>query len=109
MMQPRRATFSPELILRLQTTVGNRAVQRLLENRYRIEESEPVETAWWRWRFWLIGAAGVLGAIAGAILWFRFHLHMAGVVVLFAFAAVALCVVGWNRFGLVRSRKAATE
>ncbi len=102
MMKPRRAPLSPELILRLQTTVGNRAVQRLLENRYRIEESEPVEPAWWRWRFWLIGAAGLLGAIAGAILWFSLHLHIAGIIAPFVAVAVALCIVGWNRYRLDR-------
>ncbi len=103
MMQRRRAPLSPELILRLQTTVGNRAVQRLLENHYRIEESEPVEPVWWRRRFWLIGAAGLLGAIAGAILWFELHLHIAAIMVPFVAAAVALGIVGWNRYRLDRS------
>lgn len=109
MMQPRRAPLSPELILRLQTTVGNRAVQRLMENRYRIEESEPVEAAWWRWRFWLIAAAGVLGAITGVILWFGFHMHAAAITASLVAAAIALCIAGWIRFGLVRSRKASMD
>jgi hypothetical protein len=103
MMQPRRAPLSPELILRLQTTVGNRAVQRLMERR-EPEAPEPAERLWLRWRFCLVGgAAGLFGAIIGAILWFGFHRHIAGIIALFVAAAVVLCVVGWNRYRLHRT------
>jgi hypothetical protein len=43
MRQPVRVLLSTELILRLQTTAGNRAVQRLIErNRPKKEEPAPV-------------------------------------------------------------------
>ncbi len=103
MMQPRRAPLSPELILRLQTTVGNRAVQRLMDARQPTEPAAPVVPVWVRWRFWLIGGASSFGAIAGAILWLGLHLHVAGIIAPFVVAAVALCVVGWNRYRLGRS------
>ena len=56
MTQPRRATVSPELILRLQTTVGNRAVQRLMEGEStprRRATARTEESAFCRmWRSW---------------------------------------------------------
>jgi hypothetical protein len=64
MRPPNRAPLSPELILRLQTAVGNRAVLRLIERARSNEQSSPVPEpephrppGWWRRHFGWIAAA----------------------------------------------------
>lgn len=64
MREPNRAPLSPELILRLQTTAGNRAVQRLIE-RSRTEEQPVPEpqrpSGWWRRHLgWIAAACRIL-------------------------------------------------
>jgi hypothetical protein len=67
--------MSPELILQLQTTVGNRAVQRLLEPPAPIEGPAPIpQTAWWRhWRFAVLTGSAILAACLSAAVWFLLH------------------------------------
>jgi hypothetical protein len=93
------ARFSPELILRLQTTVGNHAVQRLLERRIRIEEPEFVQPARRRWQIWWIGGTTALGTVAGVCVWFWFRDQTLAIALPFAAAVIALTVVAWVRSG----------
>ena len=64
-MRRREETLSAETILWLQTTCGNRAVQRLLARRAaeRAQRQASVDRheTWWQWTLRLFGYRGVQG------------------------------------------------
>jgi hypothetical protein len=72
MPQSGRTPLSAELILRLQTTAGNRAVQRLMERRKASEalpEPEPAPVPAPSHRLSWVGGGAIIGALAGGALW----------------------------------------
>jgi hypothetical protein len=75
MAQPGQTPLSAELILRLQATAGNRAVQRLIETRYAPEPDpqpatpQPVPQTEINRAIYQAVCAPALGAAAGALLW----------------------------------------
>ena len=89
-MKPtRRGSLSPELILRLQRTAGNRAVKGLIERRRAasvvIPEAQPPspvevlaktdqpEPSWWRSRIKWFAGSGALSLSLGSLVWLSRH------------------------------------
>jgi hypothetical protein len=81
-------SLSPELILRLQRTAGNRAVQRLIERSRAaslvISDAQPAsfevlakteqpEPSWWRRRLGWIAGPGTLALSLGLFHWLTLH------------------------------------
>ncbi len=115
--QPQPEPLSRELILRLQATAGNRAVQRLIKRRRVLVKktemveltmsveafnvADPPEPSWWRRRFWWTGGAGLLGLLIGAALWFAFHRPVLAFASPVISAGAALCVIVWVRSGWI--------
>jgi hypothetical protein len=90
-----RPSLSPELILRLQTTAGNRVVQRLLDRRW-AEQKIPAPERSMLLRFWPLVALCISGVAASSAVWlFLHHRRRAGElysigVVLFLIAIIGI-------------------
>jgi formate hydrogenlyase subunit 4 len=92
-----RPSLSPELIFRLQTTAGNRVVQRLLDRRLAEQEILAPERSM-LFRFWPLVALCISGVAASLAVWlFLHHRTLAGELCSIA-SVIFLTAIIWLRW-----------